>query len=98
VLVARRRDLTSRDLPTAPLLAVEVLSPSTRHIDLSLKRARYEAAGCASYWVIDPDVPSIRAWDLEDGGYVQTAALEGDETFRPTTPYDVSIVPARLVA
>ena len=28
VLVARRRDLTHRDLPTAPVLAVEVLSPA----------------------------------------------------------------------
>jgi Uma2 family endonuclease len=39
-LVARRSDLSERDLPAAPLLAVEVLSPSTRHIDLTLKRSR----------------------------------------------------------
>ncbi|MDN5791139.1 MAG: Uma2 family endonuclease, partial [Micrococcales bacterium] len=32
VLVARRRDLTDRDLPAAPVLAIEVLSPSTRLI------------------------------------------------------------------
>ena len=97
VLVAHRRDLTSRDLPVAPLLAVEVLSPSTRHIDLALKRARYEAAGCASYWVIDPDVPSIIAWDLRGSAYVETAHVSGEDTFRPNTPYDVSVVPARLV-
>ncbi len=30
LLVARRADFTDRDLPMAPLLAVEVLSPSTR--------------------------------------------------------------------
>ncbi|MGH3501187.1 MAG: Uma2 family endonuclease [Nocardioidaceae bacterium] len=41
VLVARRSDLTDDDLPAAPLLAVEVLSPSTQHIDLALKRARW---------------------------------------------------------
>ena len=50
VLVARRADLGARDLPAAPVLAVEVLSPSTKHIDLMLKRSRFEAAGCASYW------------------------------------------------
>jgi Uma2 family endonuclease len=33
VLVARRSDFTETDLPVAPLLAVEVLSPSTRLID-----------------------------------------------------------------
>jgi Uma2 family endonuclease len=30
ILVARRSDVTLKDLPTAPVLAVEVLSPSTR--------------------------------------------------------------------
>lgn len=33
LLVAGRGDFTSRDLPTAPLLAVEVLSESTEHYD-----------------------------------------------------------------
>ena len=45
VLVARREDLTHRNLPAAPVLAVEVLSPSTRRFDLQLKRDRYEEAG-----------------------------------------------------
>jgi len=48
LLVARRSALTERDLSSAPLLAVEVLSPSTRRIDLTLKRSRYEAARCPS--------------------------------------------------
>ena len=45
VLVARRADLTERDLPTAPLLAVEVLSHSTKLIDLNVKKARFRRAG-----------------------------------------------------
>jgi len=36
----------------APLLAVVILSPSTRLVALSLKPARYERAGVASYWVV----------------------------------------------
>ena len=57
LLLARRRDWTQRDLPTAPVLAIEVLSPSTRRVDLTLKRSRLETAGCQCYWVVDPDVP-----------------------------------------
>jgi Uma2 family endonuclease len=41
------------DLPVAPLLAVEVLSPSTRRVDLMLKWSRFEAAGCTSFWALD---------------------------------------------
>lgn len=36
VVVARRSDLTAQNLPAAPVLAVEVLSPSTRRFDLLL--------------------------------------------------------------
>jgi Uma2 family endonuclease len=59
LLIAPKDQFTERDLPIAPLLVVEILSPSTRHVDVSLKRALYEAAGCPSYWVIDPDESSV---------------------------------------
>lgn len=56
----------------APLLVVEILSPSTRLYDLNLKKARYEEAGCPSWWVIDPGsadrAPSITAWELGQPG------------------------------
>ena len=57
LLVAPRDAYTDRDLPGAPSLAVEVLSPSTRSIDLLLKKDRLRRAGCANYWVVDPDEP-----------------------------------------
>jgi Uma2 family endonuclease len=98
VLVARRSDLTDRDLPTAPVLAVEVLSPSTRRIDLTLKRARFEAAGCPAYWVVDPDTPSITAWQLVDGRYVDAGHAEGDQLFEVGLPFAVRLRPADLLA
>jgi Uma2 family endonuclease len=97
VLVARRVDFTERDLPVAPLLAIEVVSPSTRRIDVSLKRARYAAAGCPSYWVVDPDRPSLTAWDLQKGRYVEAAHVEGDAEYTAELPYPVTIRPRRLL-
>src|SRR5438552_13122000 len=38
VLVARRDQLTDKELPGPPELAVEVLSPTTRMVDLNKKR------------------------------------------------------------
>jgi Uma2 family endonuclease len=96
VLVARRDDFTERDLPKAPLLAVEVLSPSTRRYDLMLKFSRLEAAGCPSYWVVDPDTPELIAWELRDGAYAQVAKATGDEVARLTAPFEVGVVPADL--
>lgn len=97
LLVARRSDFTRRDLPTAPLLALEILSPSTRRIDMTLKLARFEAAGCASYWVVDPLEPSLTAWELRADRYVEIAHVTGDDVFEATMPFAVRIVPSALI-
>jgi Uma2 family endonuclease len=97
VLVARRADLTDRNLPAPPVLAVEVLSASTRHIDLGTKRLAFEAAGVASYWIVDPDEPSLTAFELERGEYREVARVVGDDGWQATLPFAVFVVPARLV-
>jgi Uma2 family endonuclease len=97
LLVCRDEDLTPRDLPTAPLLAVEVLSPSTRRIDMTLKRSIYEAAGCPSFWTVDPDGPAITAWELRDGRYVEVASAEGAQNCSLTLPFPVTLCPPDLV-
>lgn len=97
VLVARRADLTHANLPAAPVLAVEVLSRSTRHIDLALKRSRFEEAGTLAYWVVDPDEVRLRAWDLRDGRYVEAADVSGDEPYEAAVPFPVTVVPAAVL-
>lgn len=98
VLVARRSDLGVRDLEAAPVLAVEVLSPSTRRIDLTLKKARYEAAGCPAFWVVDPDEPSVTAWTLHDGRYGEPVTVVGEQAWTASVPFVVTVRPADLVA
>lgn len=97
LFVARRSDLGGRDLRVPPLLAVEVLSPSTRAIDLHLKRARYETAGSPGYWVVDPDLPAITAWELQAGRYREVAHVEGGQEFTAREPFPVTVVPAKLL-
>lgn len=96
LLVFRRADAVGKAITTGLLLAVEVLSPSTRSVDLILKRALYEEAGVPSYWVVDPDEPSITAWELRDGGYVEAGRAMGDRPLALTSPYDVVVVPGAL--
>ena len=101
LLVGRRSDFTDKELPGPPLLAVEVLSRSTRWLDLGVKKERLEEAGCASYWVIDPGggpvEPSLTAWELQDGTYDEVAHISGDEAWTAARPFPVAIVPNELL-
>lgn len=97
VLVARKGDLSPARLEGPPLLAVEVLSPSTRRLDLGAKRLAYEAAAVPAYWLIDPDEPSLTVLELENGRYVEKALVAGDEPFHATFPFPVTVIPARLL-
>ena len=98
LIVARRTDFTERDLPVAPLLAIEVLSPSTRRVDLTLKLSRYETAACPSFWAIDPDTPAVTVYNLRDGTYVEAAHVEGDDELTVSTPFDVTFTATGLLA
>jgi Uma2 family endonuclease len=102
LLVALRDELTGPDLPGAPALVVEVLSPSSRLIDLNVKRERFERAGTRSFWAVDPlDRPEearLIAWELGPGRrYQQVADVTGDDEFRASLPCPVTVVPAELV-
>jgi Uma2 family endonuclease len=97
LLITTLDDEDRQRVSLPPLLAVEVLSPSTRLIDLNLKRGAYEALGTSSYWVIDPHLPAITAWELVEGRYVEAGHAEGDQPLVLERPFPVRIVPQELV-
>ena len=97
LLVVRRTDVGETRIVEPLLLAVEVLSPSTRSKDLLLKRGLYEDSGVASYWVVDPDEPSVLALELRDGRYVEAGRAVGDDLLRLDLPFPVELTPQALL-
>lgn len=55
-----------RELAEPPVLAVEVLSPSTAYYDRGIKREWYQRAGVAEYWIVDLDARLLERWTLGD--------------------------------
>lgn len=53
----------------APDLIVEILSPSSWRRDLTLKQAKYEAAGVREFWAISPKDQSIVVMNFEKNTY-----------------------------
>ena len=97
LLVARRSDVGTVPISAPLLLAVEVLSPSTRSVDLLLKRGVYAESGVAAYWVVDPLEPSIQAWTLLDGDWVDAGRVVGDDELALDVPFPVRVRPVALL-
>ncbi|MGI8445585.1 MAG: Uma2 family endonuclease [Streptosporangiaceae bacterium] len=87
VLVARYSDLTEDGLPRAPVLAVEVISPSSRLRDAHLEKAVCARLGSPSFWLVDPAraKPSLTVFELADGAYREVACVAGDEAWTATS-------------
>jgi Uma2 family endonuclease len=67
---APRRDEESE----APVLFVEVLSPSTARYDRVVKRPRYQRAG-VEYWIVDVESRLIERWTADARPEVLTEQL-----------------------
>ena len=69
-----------------PTVVVEVLSPSTRSIDLLRKRTDYERLGIAEFWVFDPVSSSALVLRRDGDRYVDVPLAPGDHLTSPLMP------------
>jgi Uma2 family endonuclease len=100
VLVTRYEDLTPtmKDLLVAPLLVVEVLSPSTALLDINIKKTMYQRMDVPDYWIVDPLEARLTVFELDEAGdYVQIAEVKGEDVFEAERPFPVRVVPADLL-
>ncbi len=92
-----RRVSDERPVPASQVvLAVEVLSPGTRRVDLVMKRSEYADAGIPHYWIVDLDGAQVRleVLTLVDGAYRSVTAT-GE--YAATVPFDVRLDLTALV-
>jgi Uma2 family endonuclease len=84
--------LTDRDVGI-PLVAIEVLSPSTAKRDRGVKRRRLIAAGAAEVWIVDPEMRTVERYDAAG-----CAVASGEESLASNAVEGFSVTPARLFA
>ena len=63
----------------APDWVCEVLSVSTRRLDLHGKRPVYAREGVAHLWLVDPADRALEAFELHDGRWVLIASAKDDD-------------------
>jgi Uma2 family endonuclease len=64
----------------APDLLIEVLSPSTRARDESLKADLYARTGVREYWLVDPEARTLAMHALDDGRWVRIGPSDRPES------------------
>nr|MDT0664330.1 Uma2 family endonuclease [Micromonospora sp. DSM 115978] len=79
-----------------PVLAVEILSPSSLGVDKLLKRDVYARLGVPRYWIIDLDRPSVTVLELDDGAYREGTVVQGDDLLDVSQPFPVAFRPSDL--
>lgn len=77
----------NRGIYGVPDMVVEVLSRSTRKIDLTSKKDSYEACGVKEYWTVDPILRLVDVYLLNDGKYKfdEEYVYYNDEDFQELT-------------
>ena len=58
--------LTDRGCSGAPDLIIEIVSPSSRKMDYSLKNMIYSQAGVREYWIVDPAKEKVVVYCYEN--------------------------------
>jgi Uma2 family endonuclease len=67
------------NVPGAPDLVVEILSPGTRGKDLATKRKIYARFGVQEYWIVDPEANRIEVLTWKGSGYIIAGVYQDSE-------------------
>ncbi|MGI5270552.1 Uma2 family endonuclease [Nonomuraea sp. CA-218870] len=83
--------------PQDVLLAVEIVSPTTKMRDRAFKTEAYAAVGIPSYWRVELDEgPVLYVYDLDGDVYGPPAVHKAGTVADLAEPFPVSFDPAEL--
>ena len=71
------RKIKSRGLFGAPDLVIEILSPSTAHLNFGEKKLIYEKYGVQEYFIVEPNSKTVTSFFLLDHEYNEQKNTEG---------------------
>jgi len=81
---------------SAPLLVIEVISPSTKNVDYRAKRTEYAARDIPEYWIVDPLEAKVSVLINSDGWYDVTEFYGDELIISPTFP-ELQLTPNKIL-
>jgi Uma2 family endonuclease len=100
LVVVRSDGGQARARPEEVLVAIEIISPGSRNVDLRLKPFEYADAGIAHYWVVDLDPPArtITVFGLAAPGDGYAESQTASDALTVVEPFDLYIDIAALTS
>lgn len=86
VSAARASIITEKNIQGPPDLVIEILSETTRRTDEVIKRKQYERFGVSEYWIVDPELETVKVHRLTGQGFQRAAELAKESGDTLTTP------------
>ena len=86
IAAARAAIVGANQILGAPDLMVGILSPSSRDRDLGAKRLAYEPFGVAEYWIVGPELETVKLYCQGTGGYGAATELRREADDALATP------------
>jgi Uma2 family endonuclease len=96
LVVASRAQISERGVEGAPLLLVEILSPSSIPLDRQAKAARYRTHGVPHYWIVDPAARTLECLRLVGEAYLLDASGREDDRLAVPAFEGLTIILASL--
>lgn len=86
ITAARFSLITEKNIQGVPDLVIETISENTRKTDEVIKRKLYEKHGIPEYWIINPELDTVKIYRMTGRGYARTAELSREANDALTTP------------
>lgn len=62
----------------APDWIIEIVSPSTQHMDYGIKLFKYHTAGVREYWIVNPIKHTINVYDFDQDKFTSLYSFDED--------------------
>ena len=83
---ARSSIITPKNIQGPPDLVVEILLETTRKTDEMIKRKLYERYKVPEYWIVDPELETVKIYRPSNQGYARVAELSAEASNALNTP------------
>ena len=77
-VICDKDKLNDKGCNGAPDWIIEIISPSTKRIDYSIKFLKYRTAGVREYWIVNPLTNTVNVFDFEKDEQSDQYSFEDD--------------------